>query len=375
MIAAAQGLLLVFLLFQKHRSLYANKYLTLLMFCYTCILIHLLLQDSGIYAIFPYLFLISSLALVAMPLHYLYTKHLLHRTKIFIREDLYHFIPAAVYSLVLFFTIPSLTANFSIASSVSLETTPLILKVFNFGVITEGIVYLVLSLRLINRFNLRVKDVFSTIEALQLSWLRNITFAGIIAITLFLIEEMFLLDGINLSNFILSSVFFALYVYGIGYGGLLKSEVFANPSFEKNMHAVEEIETAEEKNISSKYERSGLTEELSEKYLVGLLTAMTENKLYLNSSLTLNELSEQLSISSHNISEVINSKLGKNFYDFINAYRVEEFKQRIKNPEFSNYSLLAVAFESGFSSKSSFNTIFKKHTGITPSEYRKQNIS
>ena len=56
-------------------------------------------------------------------------------------------------------------------------------------------------------------------------------------------------------------------------------------------------------------------------------------------------------------------------------HSLEDFKQRIKNPEFANYSLIAVAFESGFSSKSSFNTIFKKYTGTTPSEYRKQSAS
>lgn len=375
MIAAAQGFLLQLLIFQKHRALFANQYLALLMFCYTGILIHLLLQDSGLYVAYPYLFLFSGLALVAMPLHYLYTKHLLHRTKRFQAADLYHFIPAAGYLMILVITIPSLVEDFSRAGSVNLTETPLILKMFNLAVIAEGMIYMLLSLRLINRFNIHVKDVVSTVELLQLTWLRNITLAGVFAIALFLIEEIFLFNGINISNFILSSLFFALYVYGIGYGGLLKSEIFANPVFEKTMNVVAELETTTQENKLSKYERSGLSEESSEKYLQELLVLMNEKKLYLNSSLTLAELAEQLLISSHNLSEVINSKLGKNFYDFINYYRVEEFKQRIKNPEFTNYSLLAIAYESGFSSKTTFNTIFKKYTGTTPSEYRKQSVS
>ena len=103
---------------------------------------------------------------------------------------------------------------------------------------------------------------------------------------------------------------------------------------------------------------------------------LAENKkAFLNSELTIDQLALEIGVSKHNLSETINSAFQKNFYDFVNSYRVEDFKQRIKNPEFANYSLIAVAFESGFSSKSSFNTIFKKYTGTTPSEYRKQSAS
>ena len=67
----------------------------------------------------------------------------------------------------------------------------------------------------------------------------------------------------------------------------------------------------------------------------------------------------------------INEQLGKNFYDFINAYRVEAFKAKLQDPKFAAYSILGVALESGFKSKSSFNAIFKKVTGMTPSQYKK----
>ena len=99
---------------------------------------------------------------------------------------------------------------------------------------------------------------------------------------------------------------------------------------------------------------------------------METDKLYLNSDLTLRELAEKLSISPHNLSEILNTRLNQSFYDFINRYRVEEVKRRLADNDSDKYSLIAIAFDSGFNSKSSFNTIFKKQTGSTPSQYRNQ---
>ena len=99
---------------------------------------------------------------------------------------------------------------------------------------------------------------------------------------------------------------------------------------------------------------------------------METDKPYLNSELTLRELAGKLSMSTHNLSEILNTRLNQNFYDFINRYRVEEVKRRLAENESEKYNLIAIAFDSGFNSKSAFNTIFKKQTGTTPSQYRKQ---
>ncbi|MCK5703581.1 MAG: AraC family transcriptional regulator, partial [Cyclobacteriaceae bacterium] len=70
------------------------------------------------------------------------------------------------------------------------------------------------------------------------------------------------------------------------------------------------------------------------------------------------------------LSEVINTKLNKTFYDFVNKYRVEEVQQKIIAGDAEKYNLLSIAFDAGFSSKSSFNSTFKKITGQTPTEFR-----
>jgi len=76
-----------------------------------------------------------------------------------------------------------------------------------------------------------------------------------------------------------------------------------------------------------------------------------------------------LQISTNHLSQVINENLDKNFFDFVNGYRVEMVKQKMKDPSNKNYTLLSLAYDCGFNSKSSFNAIFKKYTGSTPSQY------
>ncbi|MBW6492346.1 MAG: AraC family transcriptional regulator [Lentimicrobium sp.] len=99
---------------------------------------------------------------------------------------------------------------------------------------------------------------------------------------------------------------------------------------------------------------------------------MNTEKPYLDADLTLPQLATRLQIPSHLLSRVINEKFGLNFFDFINQYRVDELKSKLNNPEFDNLSLLGIAFECGFNSKSAFNRVFKKITGLTPSEFKNQ---
>lgn len=123
-----------------------------------------------------------------------------------------------------------------------------------------------------------------------------------------------------------------------------------------------------------KYERSGLKEEEAKKILSSLLQYMDEEKPYLDSNLTIYDIAKDLEISRHYVTQVINQKLNKNFYTFINEYRIKEFKNRLANPENGHIKIMALAFESGFNSKSSFNTIFKQLEQITPSEYRRLHL-
>ncbi|HTJ52679.1 MAG TPA: helix-turn-helix domain-containing protein [Cyclobacteriaceae bacterium] len=98
---------------------------------------------------------------------------------------------------------------------------------------------------------------------------------------------------------------------------------------------------------------------------------MVEKKPYLDAELTLSTLAKDLSMSRNQLSHLINVGVGANFYDFVNKYRVEEVKRLMTDPQVKNFNLLGIALEAGFKSKSTFNLIFKRFTGLTPTEYRK----
>lgn len=120
-----------------------------------------------------------------------------------------------------------------------------------------------------------------------------------------------------------------------------------------------------------KYARSGLKKKDVDRYIKKLDQHLEKNKPYRDRELSIFDLSDQLQIPRHFLSEVINEHLGKNFYTLVNEYRIEEVKERMVDPAYKHLTILAIAYDAGFNSKSSFNTIFKQKTGMTPSEYLK----
>ena len=98
------------------------------------------------------------------------------------------------------------------------------------------------------------------------------------------------------------------------------------------------------------------------------------DRLYLDPELSIEKLSKATTISSRNISQVINEILKQNFYEFVNSYRIEEAKRQLSNPDDADKTVLEILYSVGYNSKSAFNLTFKKNTGLTPSEFRLQNM-
>lgn len=122
---------------------------------------------------------------------------------------------------------------------------------------------------------------------------------------------------------------------------------------------------------SKKKKKELLDEDTIAEYSKRLLNYINEEKPYLDSSLSLRSLAERIDIHPNQLSWLLNENMGKNFSDFINQYRVEAFKQIAKDPENSNITLIGLAYDSGFNSKTVFNTYFKKETGLTPKQFLK----
>ena len=115
-----------------------------------------------------------------------------------------------------------------------------------------------------------------------------------------------------------------------------------------------------------------LDDETAIRYSEQLINFLEKEKPYLNPTLSLRELAALLEFHPNKLSWLLNEKLGKKFNEFINHYRLEHFKQLAKNPENHNISIIGLAYESGFNSKTVFNTFFKKEEGITPNDYLKK---
>jgi len=122
-----------------------------------------------------------------------------------------------------------------------------------------------------------------------------------------------------------------------------------------------------------RYKTSTLSSEKKEEYLEKIIHSLEEKKLYRQGNIKLQSFSEMVSIKPHCISQVVNEKLNKNFRELINSYRIREAKKSLMDPALKDSSILEIAFDVGFNSKSAFNRVFKKHTGLTPSQFRKQN--
>jgi AraC-like DNA-binding protein len=121
-----------------------------------------------------------------------------------------------------------------------------------------------------------------------------------------------------------------------------------------------------------KYAASRLKQSDCEAIIRELTLCMKTEKPYLTPSLSVDDLARKLKIPARHLSQAIHTCLNQNFYDFINSYRIEESKKYIRDESYSNQTLLAIAYDAGFNSKSVFNAAFKKNTGLTPKEYKQR---
>lgn len=122
-----------------------------------------------------------------------------------------------------------------------------------------------------------------------------------------------------------------------------------------------------------KYEKSSLKEESKEEAYGKIINHLEKEKFYLNNLASLEVLAKQVNYSKHHVSQVINEKFNKNFFELMAYYRVEEAKEILKTEEAKKITIEELSEKVGYNSKSSFNTAFKKHTGMTPSAFREEN--
>ena len=231
----------------------------------------------------------------------------------------------------------------------------------------SGLTYSIWSLVVINRHQKSIKDKFSNTDKKELQWLRllSIGFAVIWLLAAFF-DNVVIYSGVSV--FVLCIAIFGINQLSIFNSNVELQDIADNqPTIETGKPSTKIISKDDIK--SEKYAKSGLSEEMASEIYTSLKVLMEDSSYYKDEELTLLELSKHLNVHPNHLSQVINEMEGKNFYNYINSLRINEFIKIASLPENKKYTMISLAYDCGFSTKSTFNKHFKLQTGKTPTDF------
>ena len=290
------------------------------------------------------------------PLFYLYIKRLLFKENNPINFNKLHYLPATLFFVMACFYLLYYTPAEYFQAFLRGE----LLLMFNVVVITGltfNFYYLVRSFRVLRKFKRTEKNIFSFHQ----SPVRFITFflIGITAIMTawllgFLNSRIF--DG-SLAYISYDAIWIAIpiLIYIIGYFSLKQPELFRIANLKEHSPKKSRLSKAEAQLLQAKLD-----------------SLMMNERVFLQSNLTLAEVSEKINTSTNNLSWLLNNTYHTTFYDYINGYRVKEFVKKVANEEHLQHTILALSMDAGFNSKSTFNKAFKNEMNETPSNFIKK---
>ncbi|MEZ5071978.1 MAG: helix-turn-helix domain-containing protein [Bacteroidales bacterium] len=301
------------------------------------------------------------------PLLYLYTSWMTKEAPRFHTRSLLHFVPFLVF----------MTASLVFIKDRVMEGTDGFLVrdrfvsfriVYGASFFISITAYSVATFVVIHRHRKRLAELVSFYSGrITLRWLLGLSITFYVGyVLMFIFGGMDILLGfMPFDPYEISFIGLTILAYLFSVFGFHQPDIF-----EEVNHFRRPVPVPEEK-ANHKYQRSGLKKKDVDMYLSRIHAFMEKEKPYLNRELSIYDLSNQLDIPRNILSELINEHLGQNFYTLVNTYRVEEVKKRLADPARKHLTILAIALDAGFNAKSSFNTIFKERTGLTPSEYQR----
>ena len=301
------------------------------------------------------------------PILYFYVCDLVRKRKFKLERYLYHFIPFVFMTCGMLYHYFNLDGNqVLIVDNGFIQTRGInafFIKNYGLTLAFFSFLYPTLSLILLHKHKNRVEHEFSNIDTVNMNWLRYWIIASMLGFWLsFIVIWSGSFQWIDFNtSFQAVATLITLNIAVIGFFGLKQTTIFSDAIFIQK----------DEKPDRPKYARSGITANESSEILIRLEDFMREEKPYLDPELNIQKLSEDLGINKNQLSQAINEKLKINFFTYINQFRVAHFKKLCQEKRFENYTLLGIALESGFNSKSSFNGVFKKLEGTTPGAYKK----
>ena len=373
-------LLILILITKKQLNRTASIYLATILGLFAFRLTHHFLLYSRYIIRFPAIFGFGQISLFAIgPLLFLYVQSTIQK-RAFRWTDLLHFIPFVLYNIYR-------SPFYLLSNKEKLEKVTYFYENYlnkppgpDLSFVGEiflwdfhPMLYSFLTLSLLVKHDKHIKNHFSYNEKINWGWLKHI-FAGYIVFSML---QILTFIGLAYAYNTLSPEFYWAY-----YTVILSGFVFAiayKGQFTTIEPVVIEYTTPDQRHRPAvpikKYRTSPLTNQDSQTQLSHLKKSMEQHAPYLNPKLTLPQLAEQLDINANYLSQVINQELDLNFYDFVNQYRVDAAKEILNSEKAQTFTLEAIAEEVGFNSRSAFNRAFKKFTQMTPSQYRKHQVS
>ncbi|WP_268845918.1 AraC family transcriptional regulator [Flavobacterium aestivum] len=302
---------------------------------------------------------------VLAPIFYLSVCHFINPDRKWRKRDFLHF-SFGIVSLIILITVVCNVVYFPDYKFIYFSPFLATLFVVLFAI--QLIAYGILSYRILNKHQKNIRLFSSNIENIDLKWLEHIVI-GIVFLLLFWALDILL--GLSTKSFSYINVLLFFGIHFIAYHSLSQKEVFPFTPIQKH----EIIELIEETKSESNTKKKLITDEKLEELKIDLLILMQVEKPFLDCELSLIKLASQLNTSPHILSYTINTGFNENFYQFINRYRIEEAKKLLVDSNMNHFNLVGIGFEVGFNSKTVFNTTFKKITNITPSEFKKQQLT
>jgi len=329
-------------------------------------------------------FLVLPLILMFIPLFYLYVESVTTPGFLFQRRHGLHFLPA-FGSLVInvpyllathqerYFYITHGFGHVHISGMIQYLEIVYVAAVYG-GCILQLLFYGCQARRRYNRHKTYILDHFSDTENISVIWIRSISYA----FGAFILLNFFLFF-MGLEYMLYSRIFYNMCMLAFtlfaGYHGLMQIDlpVEVQKPFSAGETVTKDVveETAQEVMLKLKYSGSSLSESQKQILTRKLEKLMREEKIYTIKNLSIDDVAIRLETNSKYISQLLNEKYQRNFFTYINTYRIEEAKHLMRTDPQQKYSIFGIAQMAGFSSKSTFNEAFKQLSGTTPSEFRK----
>lgn len=321
-------------------------------------------------------FFIQPLPFLTGPLLYLYLRSF--KETLNWRKVLPHISWFFLFLFVAYWNISMLKTKYPDADEIppGVLNTPSIIIV-QYVRFAQQLLYYFLARRTLVSYQRSIRHLFSEISRIDLHWARFLVNGFLVLICAFMVIfplMRFFPDQFDTLLFLNMAVA-TPYIYLAVYKGILQPTIWqVQPGIEKEtvedeIHEVEEIESTVV-DQKPKTQKAKLGQDKIEGLMEKIELLMEKEKLYQETELTLQQLAQKLNVPTYQVSQALNEGMKKNFYDLVNNYRVEEAKRLLSDTTNRNYTILSIGFEAGFNSKTTFNTVFKKFTGFTPTEFR-----